>query len=129
MPLWLGAEGSCPGRWCKSGGGKHVSVNLVIMKTRLSPMVIAGTHDDRMPHVGAKSVGGRSFTTSRAMWANRVLGMGTSANWKAGGVRSGSTPDLRRGCQEGLLLEVKQTKTMRKRTCRLECRLLGEDQS
>ncbi len=40
-------------------------------------------------------------------------------------VRYGSGTDLRRHHQEGLLLEVKRTKSVGKRTLALECLLLG----
>jgi len=56
-------------------------------------MVFAGTHDNRMPLVGAGSRGGRIFAISRGMSANRVLRMAASANWKAGEVRSGSNSE------------------------------------
>ena len=50
---------------------------------RTSPVVLAGTHDNRTVHAGAGSGGGRSSAISRRISANSILGTATSAIWKA----------------------------------------------
>ena len=46
-------------------------------------MGFAGKHDNRAIHVGIGSGGGRSSKISRRTSATKVLGMATSAIWKA----------------------------------------------
>ena len=53
----------------------------------------------------------------------------TEAHLMARDFRNGSTTDLRRHHQEGLLLGVKRTQSVRKRTPPLEGRLLGAERT
>jgi hypothetical protein len=48
---------------------------------RTSPVVFAGMHDNRAPHTGAGSGGGRSPSISRKISWNNSFGTATSAIW------------------------------------------------
>jgi hypothetical protein len=50
---------------------------------RTSPLVFDGMQNNQALHVDAAAGGGRSSETSRRISANRILGMATSAIWKA----------------------------------------------
>jgi hypothetical protein len=48
-----------------------------------SPLVFDRTQNNQALHVDATAGGGRSFETSRRMYANKCHEMATSAIWKA----------------------------------------------
>ena len=63
--------------------GRRAPETLILTSPRrTSPVVFAGTHDDRAAHAGAGGGCGRSSAISRRISANSILEMATSAIWK-----------------------------------------------
>jgi hypothetical protein len=69
------------------------NAGFVVIQTHLS-LGFDRTQNKQALHVDATAGGGRSSETSRRISANRILGMATSAIWKATAVADDLRADL-----------------------------------
>ncbi len=126
--------------------GREKTAVRQVARARRSP-VQPYRSDDIGRHVGAGC--GRRPSISRRIVANSRRGIATSASWNVtyrpcrtilapilisfsrsvSDFRLGSPPDQRHRHPESLHLGVQPTKSGRKRTSALECRLLGVERS